>query len=212
MKYLLRILFVLALFCGVTSHARAAGFHVGVVDPNTCGSATTNPPTSPSTCTIIDASGPITGFEFSSTACNAQVPMPAGTTPFCIDLFNTTVQDIASISLSISASELNGDMPICDNTGSSVEGSCTMSGGIDTFTFNFLGGGGQGVFGTGDIEDIYVYSLDDPNPFDPTVLDGATLTITETPEPDSLLLFGTGVMMAGLYMSKRPLLSAFGKK
>ena len=35
MKYLLRVLFVLAMFCGFTSHARAVGvdFHVQVLDP-----------------------------------------------------------------------------------------------------------------------------------------------------------------------------------
>ena len=38
---------------------------------------------------------------------------------------------------------------------------------------------------------------------DPADFQGGSATIGITPEPDSLLLFSTGVMMAGLYMSRR---------
>ena len=81
MKYLLRVLFILALFCGVSSHARAQGFHAGLADPNTCG------PVNTSACTIVDATGPITGFQFSTSACTLSEVPAAPPTPYCIALF-----------------------------------------------------------------------------------------------------------------------------
>jgi hypothetical protein len=191
MKYLLRILFVLALFCGVTSHAHA--LRIGLVDPNSCGP-------NPSTCSIIDANGPITGFMFTAGACNNS-GIPSGA--FCIDLFNQTNEIITSVTLSIPDSALGGLTPVCDTTSSFI-GSCTTSGGIDTFDFTGIP---SQPFGPGVVEDLYVSGID------PTVFDNyATLKVAATPEPDSLLLFSTGVMMAGLYLAKRHNLFAFGKK
>jgi hypothetical protein len=198
MKYLLSVLFVLALFCGVTSysHAQPGGnFHVGVVDPNTC-----NAPSDPSACTIQDATGPVTGpFTFEMSACLLS-GIPAGS--YCLDLFNASGVDITSITLSIPDSDLGGQTPVCDTT-SAFMGSCTTApGGLDIFSF-------IGNFPPRTIEDIYVAGLNDPS-----VLTNADVAIevAATPEPDSLLLFATGAMMAGLYLTKRPLLSAFGKK
>jgi hypothetical protein len=193
MKYLLSALFVLALFCGITSQAHASNFHVGVVDPNTCGPDF-------SACTIQEATGPITGpFTFATSACLLS-GIPAGS--YCLDIFNQSGVDITSIKLMIADSNLGGQTPFCDTT-SAFMGSCTSSDGIETFSFT------EGVFPTGSIEDIYVAGLNDPS-----VLTNADvmITVAATPEPDSLLLFGTGAMMAGLYLTKRPLLSAFGKK
>jgi hypothetical protein len=197
MKYLLSVLFVLALFCGVTSysHAQPGGnFHVGVVDPNTCGPDF-------SACTIQDATGPITGpFTFATAACLLS-GIPAGS--YCLDIFNQSGVDITAITLSIPVSDLGGQTPVCDTT-SAFMGSCTPGpDGTELFSFT------DGTFPSGSIEDIYVAGLNDPS-----VLTNAdvTITVAGTPEPDSLLLFSTGVMMAGLYLTKRPLLSAFGKK
>src|SRR5258708_31141810 len=120
MKYLLRVLFVVGLFCGVTSHAHA--FRVGLADPNACGPDL-------SACNIIDSNGPITGFMFTTEACNNS-GIPSGA--FCIDLFNQTNEIITSVTLSIPDSALGGQTPICDTTSSFV-GSCSSSDGIDTF-------------------------------------------------------------------------------
>jgi hypothetical protein len=192
MKYLLRILFVLALFCGVTSHAHAV--RIGLADPNTCGPDL-------SACNIIDSNGPITGFMFTTGACNNS-DIPSGA--FCIDLFNQTNEIITSVTLSIPDSALGGLEPVCDTTSSFI-GSCTVvPGGIDTFLFTGIP---SQPFGPGVVEDLYVSGID------PTVFDNyATLKVASTPEPDSLLLFSTGVMMAGLYLAKRHNFFAFGKK
>jgi hypothetical protein len=194
MKYLLRILFVLALFCGVTSHAHAV--RIGLADPNSCGPNL-------SACNIIDANGPITGFQFTTGACNPSFPIPSGA--FCIDLFNQTNDIITSVTLSIPDSALDGQTPQCDTTSSFV-GSCTVvPGGTDTFLFTGIP---SQPFGPGVVEDLYVSGIDDPTNFN----NHLTVVVASTPEPDSLLLFATGVMMAGLYLAKRRNLFAFGKK
>src|SRR5882757_2727213 len=72
MKYLLRVLFILALFCGFTSHARAVGvdFRVQVLDPaNVCVSSP-----NPASCTIGDPTQPF-AVTFDSQTCGlAQLP------------------------------------------------------------------------------------------------------------------------------------------
>jgi hypothetical protein len=197
MKHLLRVLFGLVLVCGVASHARAQDFHAGLADPNTCG------PVNTSACTIVDAMGSITGFQFSNAACTAPEVPAAPPTPYCIDLFNETAFNITSVTLSIPNSALGGLTPVCDTT-MAFTGSCSMSGGTDIFSF-------LGNFKPGTVVDLYIFATDTPN-FDPTVIDeNATITVA-TPEPDSLLLLFTGVMMAGLYLAKRRIHFAFGKK
>jgi hypothetical protein len=197
MKHLLRILFVLALFCGVTSQAHAV--HIGFADPNACGPDL-------SACDIVDGNGPITGFQFAMSACNPMfTEIPAGS--YCIDLFNQSTVTITSITLTIPDSALGGLSPMCDTT-TSFTGSCTIvPGGTDTFLFV---GNPNDPFAPGDVEDLYLSGITASDV--PTFNNELTAVVASTPEPDSLLLFGTGAMMAGLYLAKRPLLSAFGKK
>jgi len=52
MKYLLRVLCAVALFCGLATQAHGVDFHVQVLDPNICIS-------NPSVCVIFNASDPI---------------------------------------------------------------------------------------------------------------------------------------------------------
>src|SRR5260370_35392607 len=76
MKYLLRVLFILALSCGFASHARAVGvdFHVQVLDPtNICFS-------NPAACVITDATAPF-AVTFNSQTCTLapiSISPPAG--------------------------------------------------------------------------------------------------------------------------------------
>jgi hypothetical protein len=190
MKYLLSVLFVLALFCGVTSSAHAQNFHVGVVDPdNGCVDFS---------CVVYNSGMTIPGALFDSAGCSASpgVPTPpVGETAFCVDLFNATGTDVTSVSLVVPGLPGSGT---CDSN-SVFTADCSMAGDVDTFDF-------IGVLLPGHTAVIYEYGLPAED------FDTNTLSVTTTPEPDSLLLFATGAMMAGLYMAKRPLLSAFGKK
>jgi hypothetical protein len=78
MKSLLRVLFILVLFCGFASHAHAAGvnFHVQVLDPaNVC-------ITNPSECFVADPTAPF-AVTFNAATCALadppiSVPSPAG--------------------------------------------------------------------------------------------------------------------------------------
>ena len=84
MKHLLRVMFVLALVLGFSSHARASAvdFHVQVLDPNVCIS-------NPSVCVILNASDPIDISLNASTCQLAGVPnLPASGTYGCAVLFN----------------------------------------------------------------------------------------------------------------------------
>jgi len=196
MKYLLSVLFVLALFCGLTTQAHAGTFHVGATDPNSCS------PNDTSSCFLID-SGPLTGFDFTTAGCSMS-NAPEGA--FCIALFNGTGETITSITLTILTADIPPDQTAMCDTTADFFGSCSTSGDNSVFSFT------DGNFKPRGTEVIYVVPDPDDTDFNPSFLSAATVTVTETPEPDSLLLFSTGVMMAGLYMAKRPLLSAFGKK
>jgi hypothetical protein len=191
MKYLLRVLFVLALFCGVTSHVRAAGvdFHVQVLDPNVCG-------TNPALCTIADpsASFPVT-FE-ASTCGPAGIPnLPSDPTTYgCLVVVNDTLVNFTSLGMDFTGlGNLTFDCPTIDPASIFTSSSCGSSGGVDSFDFS----GGPGLAPT---KEMVIYEQG----VNPDLFDG-TGVVNETPEPDSLLLLSTGAMMmaAGLFVRRQ---------
>jgi hypothetical protein len=196
MKYLLRVLFVLALFCGVTSHARAdaVDFHVQVLDPpNMCF-------TSPSLCVIADSTAPF-AVTFTAATCGLD-GLPTGPTDGCLIVFNDTFSTFTSLDLTFSGlGSLTFDCPTSNPVSVFSDASCTSSGGIDDLFFH----GGTGLPGG---HEMFIFE----NGVDPARFVG-TGTVGITPEPDSLLLLSTGAMMmaAGLFL-KRQRGFAFSKK
>jgi hypothetical protein len=209
MKYLFRVLFILALFCGVATHARAQDFHVQVLDPNICFS-------NPSVCLVLDTSAPI-NVSLDALACQiAGVPnLPSNPGTYgCAILLNLVLppQDITSLNLTFSG--LAGLTFECDTTGDGGVGSvfsdssCGQSGpGSDTFSFF---DGSLPFFG-----EAVIYE----NGVDPNDFVGGTAAVNQppfvpaqTPEPASLLLLSTGTMMAGLYFVKQRRQFAFARK
>ena len=196
MKYLLRVLFVLALFCGITSHARAAGvdFHVQVLDPtNMCF-------TNPSLCVVVDSTAPF-AVTFTSATCGLD-GLPTGPTDGCLIVVNDTFDTFTSLDLTFPGlGSLTFDCPTSDPASVFAHSSCTSSGGIDNLFFS----GGAGLPG-GHLMFIFEDGAD------PALFNG-TGTVGITPEPDSFFLLSTGTMMmaAGLFL-KRQRGFAFSKK
>jgi hypothetical protein len=212
MKYLLRVSFILALFCGVTSVARAqrgADFHAQVLDP-VC---STNPD---ATCTLLPTD-PGTPFNITLNAltCTDQgvTGLPTDGTPFgCFAGFNQTGFVLTSIDVSFEAALLPGAG--CDTT--LPEGVAGPTGGGPAFTLSSCTPPGPGdddfslSFTAGSIGRTRTFILIETG-IDPADFVG-TATVGVTPEPESLALLSTGVMMmmAGLYIKQRRF--AFGKK
>ena len=212
MKYLLRVLFVFALTCGFASHARAAGvdFHAQVLDP-ICST------TPDATCTLLPGD-PGTSFPITLNAltCTDQgvTGLPTDGTPFgCFAGFNQTGFVLTSIDVSFDGALLPGvgcDTTLPEGIAGPAGGgpafwlsSCTPpSPGDPNFELSFTGGsiGRTRTF-------ILIETGINPADFVGTGTVGAT-----TPEPESLALLSTGVMMmmAGLYLKQRRF--AFGKK
>lgn len=209
MKYLFRVLFCVALFCGLATHAKAqrgVDFHVQVLDPNICIS-------NPSFCLVLDPSAPV-NVSLDALACQiAGVPnLPSNPGTYgCAILLNVILppQDITSLNLTFSG--LSGLTFECDTTGDGGVGSifsdssCGQSGpGSDTFSFfdgslPFLG-------------EAVIYE----SGVDPTIFVDGTAAVNQppfvpTPEPASLLLLSTGAMMAGLYFVKQRRQFAFAR-
>jgi hypothetical protein len=191
MKSFLRVLFILALFCGVSSFAHAAeiDFHVQVLDPaNTCDPTT-------SFCTIIDPSQTLQ-VTFLEAACTPFGIVADG----CLVLANNTLSTTFT-NLSLSFTVPAGTNATCGTDGTNFASAiCGASGGIANFFFS----GGPGL------APLHEFVISESG-IDPAELVGTASV--NTPEPESLLLFSTGALMmaAGLLM-KRQRGFAFSKK
>jgi hypothetical protein len=203
MKYLLRALFILALFCGFTSHARANGFHATVLDPSGDSCLTSD-----NNCTIYDTS--TFSVQLSSAECVFLNIGDGSATNGCFLGINGTGETITSLSLVFSDAEDLGSLT-CDNADnppglpSPIFSNPTCSETGPPYTLAFIGG--DGVAPGGDFIIFEDGAL-------PEELGTGTGVVGITPEPEPLLLLSTGVMMmaGGLYLTKRQHLSAFVKK
>jgi hypothetical protein len=205
MKCLLRVLFVLALFLGFSSHARAAGvdYHVMVLDP-TC-------ITNPSIC-LVESPSVTFPVQFSSSTCAFQGLPSDPTTDGCLEIINASTTNFTSLNISFPGLDSSFDCPTTGTTPASIftSSNCTSSGGSDQISFS----GGPGLPPTVPmIVDIVIT--------DQGIKDGLTIgsfvgtgIVNPTPEPDSLLLLSTGAMMltAGMFLRRQRRLPAFSKK
>jgi hypothetical protein len=213
MKYLLSILFVLAVFFGCASSAQAQNFRVQVLDPlpNLCGA---NPIASG--CIVFDPSSPI-NIDLTPQACTfaGVAGLPSSGDYGCAILLNLSIppQDITSLNMTFGGLDsltfdcLTGGLGIFSNANCGP-----LGGGVDGFSFF------NGSFGPGQIAIIYEDGINPCPDGECTLFQGGTGTLNDpplvipTPEPNSLLLLATGGLMAGLYLAKRQRLFAFTNK
>jgi hypothetical protein len=207
MKYLLRVLFILALFCGVTSHARADNFHAQVLDPS-CNSTT-----KPTECGIgfTDIGVPF-AVSLSAAQCGSSAITPPitglptdGTFFGCFLGTNDTGAAITSITLDFN------NIPGVTGCDTVLEGITPGPAFSDTSCkVDSLGGYDLSFSGGPGVADGHVFVILEEG-VDPGDFSGSA-TVAETPEPDSLLLLSTGTMMMGLYLAGRTRLFSFLKK
>jgi hypothetical protein len=192
----LRAIFVLALFCGFSSLALAddIDFHMSVLDPP-----------QQLNYTSIDNTDP---FAVSFSACPQIIKATA-----CFTGFNDTEQTFTSLSLVFDNSTnpkdpndftnfLNGQTPTCDTTpAASLFGTatCSLNPEETEYLLNFSGGSG--------IAPGQFFFIAETGPT-AAAFGVGTGVVGITPEPDSLLLFATGVMMAGLFFFRQGWLKA----
>jgi len=215
MKYLrVLFLFAMALFCGsVASHAQGFNFHSTVLDPvPVCSEPNPAPPGGPNNDCLIKDLNPF-NVVFSQDECTALnnppgVNIPDGPNDGCFLGINDTGVLITTLSLilpdttdlnSVSC-DLAGDPPgppgpIFNNP------TCSETDGV--FKLMFSGGDGIGIGAA-----FIIFESGAP----PTDLGTGQGQLGAAPEPDSLLLLSTGVMMSGLYLAKRQRLFAFFKR
>ena len=209
MKYL-RILILVGialLFGSVNSHA--SSFHAGALDP-ACNTMGTPPNTE---CGIgftdVGTSIPVnlSAAQCASTAINPVLTgLPDDPTTYgCFFGTNDTGEAILSITLHF----LNiPGVTACDNVlpglnyGPAFSNSSCSLDPLGGFDLSFSGGAG--------VPDGHTFIILEEG-LNPDMFTGMTVVET-TPEPDSLLLLSTGVMMSGLYFARRQRLFAFLKK
>lgn len=204
MKSLLRVLFILALFCGVSSfaHADAVDFHVEVLDPVCTVS-------SPIVCTVVDPSVPFS-VTFTTATCSLFFGSPAPPTNGCFEVINATAESFTSLDITLTGfGSATFDCPTTGTSPASIFSNSNCGPGEDLSFF-----GGPGLTPTKTL--AVVIQITDQGVADGLTIDDfsgtATINSTPTPEPDSLLLLSTGAMMmaGGLFMKRRSF--AFGKK
>jgi hypothetical protein len=219
MKHLLRVLFVLALLCGGSSLAHASGidFRMTVLDPPA--EAVCNPAGIPqgspgnTNCTVFTG-GDISPINLSQAACNGAGignGLTSGTYG-CFVVDNESGDTITSLELGFLIAPLT-TTPQCDSGGQVGNGGTVIPSALNVvscgpdpsnpldYALDFAGGAGVAPGSA-----LIVFEQGE-NPGDFQGGSG-TIGVGVTPEPDSLLLFSTGVMMAGLYMSRRFLTTA----
>ena len=146
---------------------------------------------------LRDAPFPV---SFNATTCGIEgisVAPPAG----CLIVFNDTFQTFTSLDLTFGGlGDLTFDCPTSDPLSIFANSTCTSSGGIDDLFFS----GGDGLPG-GQI----MFIVEDG--VDPGLFVG-TGVVGTTPEPESLALLSTGMIMmtVGFFANKRR--QVFGKK
>jgi len=198
MKYLLRVLFILALSCGFACHSHAQGFHAQVLDPS-CNATLTE-------CGLgVDDIGKAFPVTLSLAQCTGHfTPLPTGSDFGCFFGSNETGAAITSFTLDFAAiPEITG----CDTdiTGTTPGPAFTVS----QCVVDSEGGFGL-TFSGGSIADGFSFVILEEG-VDPRLFTG-TVTANPVPEPDSLLLLATGTMMVGLYFAGRQRLFASLKK